>query len=250
MSKETEIKAEIAEYKELLNDSTVPQDEKDFAKEEIKDLEAQLAKLGKKEPKKATPKKTKKSKVKMLEYTVTGGGLAGPHKYTASSKADAIKQAQLSLKSVFGSVPKSRFKVKLAGDFPENKKPKKEKLVSTYKGKKFTDLDEKDCEELLADIKARRAKALDSSAKSKSKPVIDKVAANVATAVKQAIDNVPAADIDKAKIEKFKKLEVAAKNFMAEMKSILGEDYDKESVQDEFKQITDLIEALRKKYTK
>lgn len=203
MSKEAKIKAEIAEYKELLNDSTVPQDEKDFAKEEIKDLEAQLAKLGKKEPKKAAAKKSPK----------------------APKKAKKVKAAKVA-------------------------KPKKEKLVSTYKGKKFTELDEKDCEELLADIKARRAKALDSSAKSKSKPVIDKVAANVATAVKQAIDNVPAADIDKAKIEKFKKLEAAAKNFMAEMKSILGEDYDKESVQDEFKQITDLIEALRKKYTK
>ena len=44
MSKETEIKAEIAEYQAILNDSTVPQDERDFAKEEIKDLEAQLEK--------------------------------------------------------------------------------------------------------------------------------------------------------------------------------------------------------------
>ena len=201
--KEIEIETEISEYKELLKDSSVPQDEKDFAKEEIKDLEAQLAKLGKKEPKKTADKKSPK----------------------APKKAKKVKAAKVA-------------------------KPKKEKLVNTYKGKKYTDLDEKDREELIADIKARREKALTSSAKSKSKPVVDKVAANVATAVKQVIDNVPAADIDKAKIEKFKKLEVAAKNFMAEMKSILGEDYDKESVQDEFKQITDLIEALRKKYTK
>ncbi|HRG38747.1 MAG TPA: hypothetical protein PK289_09460 [Bacteroidia bacterium] len=203
MSKEAKIKAEIEEYKALLDDSTVPQDEKDFAKEEIKDLEAQLSKLGKKEPKKSAPKKAKKA-------------------------------------------PKKAKKVKAA----KTPKPKKEKMVGTYKGKKLTDLDEKECDELLADIRTRREKATKSSAKSKSKPVVEKVAANVATAVKQAIDNVPAADIDKAKIEKFKKLEVAAKHFMDEMKSILGEDFDKESVKDEFKQITDLIEALRKKYTK
>lgn len=56
-----EIKQEIADYKELIDAEGVPQDEKDFAKEEIKDLEAQLEKLEKKPAaKKPAAKKTDK----------------------------------------------------------------------------------------------------------------------------------------------------------------------------------------------
>lgn len=45
MSKIKEIQAEIDEYKALLNESSVPADEKEMAREEIKELEAKLASL-------------------------------------------------------------------------------------------------------------------------------------------------------------------------------------------------------------
>jgi hypothetical protein len=192
MSKEAKIKAEIAEYEALIADSTVPQDEKDFAREEIAELKKQLGKYGAKAP----TKKVKKTKAK------------------------------------------------------KDKKPAKPATTYQYKGKSIKDLSEMECDELLAEIKARREKATKSSEKSKSKPVIEKVAANVAKAVKQAVENVPAKDIDKTEIAKFKRIEKAAEAFVTEMKSILGADFDKESVKDEFAEITKLIESLRKKYAK
>ncbi len=68
MSKITEIEKEIQEYKDLISDKSVPQDEKDFAEGEIKELEAELAKLKEKEQpkKKVEPKKeeTKKASSK------------------------------------------------------------------------------------------------------------------------------------------------------------------------------------------
>lgn len=58
MSKITEIEKEIQEYKDLISDKGVPQDEKDFAQGEIKELEAELQKLKAKEQ----PKKKVESK--------------------------------------------------------------------------------------------------------------------------------------------------------------------------------------------
>ncbi len=191
MSKEAEIKAEIAEYKELLKDKTIPADEREFAENEIKDLEKQLEKSSTKAP--AKEKKPKKTKAK-----------------------------------------------------------KKQSPVVTYKhkGKSIKELSKLECDELIKEVQARRDAAAKSSNKSKSKPVIEKVAGNVAKAVKQAVENVPVKDIDKTEINKFKRIEKAAEAFVTEMKSILGADFDKESVKDEFAEITKLIEALRKKYTK
>lgn len=191
MSKEAKIKAEIAEYEALLNDASVPQDEKDFAKEEIADLKKQLEKSGGKSPK---PKKSPKEK--------------------------------------------------------KVKKPAKPVVTYKHKGKSIKELSKLECDELIKEIKARRESAAKSSNKSKSKPVIEKVAGNVAKAVKQAVENVPANEIDKAEINKFKRIEKAAEAFVTEMKSILGDDFNKKAVKDEFAEITSLIEKLRKKYAK
>lgn len=197
MSKVAKYKEEIAEYKELLKDKSIPADEREFAENEIKDLEAKIK----------------------LEERYKGT----PHEHA-------------------GKKDKKKAKSK------KEKKPAKPANEYKYKGKSIKELSELECAELLAEIKARREKATKSSEKSKSKPVIEKVAANVAKAVKQAVENVPAKDIDKTEIAKFKRIEKAAEAFVTEMKSILGSDWDKEAVQDEFAQITKLIESLRKKY--
>ena len=133
-------------------------------------------------------------------------------------------------------------------------KPKKPVVVHKFKGKNVKkELNEEDCAELLKAVSERRRKAAKSEKKSKSKPVMEKVAANVATAVKQAVKNVSAADIKddpKGEINKFERIAKAAKTFLAEMRSILGEDYDKDSIEGEFKDIHDLIKELKKKYNK
>lgn len=252
MSKTSKIEAEIAEYEALLKDSSVPQDEKDFAKEEIADLKKQLEKLGSKSSTTTTKKKLSVTDFRLwgtseegwfIEEKETGKQLnpADFGKESWETKKEAVSDLEKYLKT---GVKKSSKKSK------KEKKPAKPANEYKYKGKSIKELSELECTELLAEIKARREKATKSSEKSKSKPVIEKVAANVAKAVKQAVENVPAKDIDKTEIAKFKRIEKAAEAFVKEMKSILGSDWDKEAVQDEFAQITKLIESLRKKYAK
>lgn len=255
MSKVAKYKEEIAEYKELLKDKSIPADEREFAEAEIKDLEAKI-KL--EERYKGTPhenagKKASKKKLSITDFRLWGTGEEGwfieeketgkqlnPINFGKKSwetKKEAVSDLEKYLKKGFKKSKKE-------------KKPAKPANEYKYKGKSIKELSELECTELLAEIKARREKATKSSEKSKSKPVVEKVAANVATAVKQVIENVPAKDIDKTEIAKFKRIEKAAEAFVKEMKSILGSDWDKEAVQDEFAQITKLIEQLRKKYAK
>jgi hypothetical protein len=59
-----EILAEIAEYEELLNDSSVPQDEKEMAREEIADLKS---KLKEEKPVEKAPKAEPKQKAEKVE---------------------------------------------------------------------------------------------------------------------------------------------------------------------------------------
>lgn len=137
---------------------------------------------------------------------------------------------------------------------PTAKKPKKEKKATTerkFKGKSTKDLTDEECDELRKEVEERRKKAAKAEKRSKSKPVVEKIAANVATAVKQAIKNVPASDIKddvKGEISKMERIEKAAKAFLVELRSILGEDYDREAIDGEFKEIHELIKGLKAKY--
>jgi len=133
------------------------------------------------------------------------------------------------------------------------KKTNNQKPIGKFKGKNLNELTDMECEELRKSIKERRQKAAKSEKKSKSKPVIEKIASNVAMAVKQAVQNVSAKDIKddpKKEIKRFELIEKAAKSFLSEMRGILGEDYDKESINDEFSDIHNLIKELKKKYNK
>jgi hypothetical protein len=132
-------------------------------------------------------------------------------------------------------------------------KTNNQKPIGKFKGKNLNELTDMECEELRKSIKERRQKAAKSEKKSKSKPVIEKIASNVAMAVKQAVQNVSAKDIKddpKKEIKRFELIEKAAKSFLSEMRGILGEDYDKESINDEFSDIHNLIKELKKKYNK
>lgn len=79
-----QIEAEIQEYRDLINDASVPQDEKDFAKGEIEDLEAELAKLKAKSEKPAKEKKSKAEK---------------PAKESATSNCEELEQREEKAKS-------------------------------------------------------------------------------------------------------------------------------------------------------
>jgi len=182
------------------------------------------------------------------------------HMKAFSSKKEAEKYIEKHVKGVyFPAWWKNHYPAEIAGK-PAPKiskktgKPIKKKIpAAKFKAgdKDLSSASKEDCEELLRQHRERRAKAAKSEKKSKTKPVIEKVAANVATAVKQAVDNVSAADIKanpKGEISKMERIAKAAKTFLAEMRSILGDDYDKDSIDDEFKDLHALIKDLKKKY--
>ncbi len=112
--------------------------------------------------------------------------------------------------------------------------------VKTYKGKKLTDLDEAECKELLATLKAQREAAATSSEKSRAKPVIEKIAKNLATAVKQAVDDVPAKDAKKAKTY-LKSAVSGIKKVVDLLRKAIGDDTKKARVEAIFKELIDLI---------
>lgn len=136
---------------------------------------------------------------------------------------------------------------------PKAKKSNSKTTEKVYKGKKIKGLNEEDCKELLKDVRERRRKQKSSEKRSKSKPVIEKVAKHVATAVKQAVDNVSAEDIKddpKGEISKMEKVANLAKKFLQDLRAILGEDYDKEAINEEMKEVHDMIAGIKKKYGK
>lgn len=131
-------------------------------------------------------------------------------------------------------------------------KADKPKTKTSYKAS-GKDVDEMDCEELEKLFKERKAKAKKSEKKSKTRPVIEKIVSNVATATKQAIDSVSVEDIKKDPkkfIEKCMKAEKSGEEFINDLKSLLGEEYDKSEVSEGMEKILIHIKQLKAKYVK
>ncbi len=128
---------------------------------------------------------------------------------------------------------------------------KTKKYTYKFKGKELPALDDKDCADLIKETKERRQKAAKSEKKSKSRPIIEKVVTPIVKSVKKAIENIPAADLkdDSGKeLTRVDKAIAATKKYIMELKTILGEDFDKDTVDDEMKELHTLSKELHKKY--
>lgn len=245
-----------------------------------------IAKKGEKEPKKAkaakkTPKAAKKTAgtptdaIRNLIDTLTDIGidlegeeetsiaglrmeledaenLADVSKFIEDYKEDWLEDLSAKPKKEVNAAFATYYKA-IGATPKKEKKPKKAKVEYKYKGRTIKELTKEDCDELAKEIRERRQKQKKAEKKSKSKPVIEKIAKNVATAVKQAVKNVSASDIKddpKKELDKMARIEAAAKEFLAKLRGILGEDYDKDAIEGEFKEVHDLIKGLKSKYGK
>ncbi len=133
----------------------------------------------------------------------------------------------------------------------KHNKPAKTKTTYKFKGKAVSDLDADECAELQKQTAERRKKAAAAEKKSKSRPIIEKVTVPIVKAVKKAIENIPAADLKddpKKELTMVDKAIAATKRFMIELKGIFGEDWDKEAVDGEMKDLHTLGKELHKKY--
>jgi len=153
----------------------------------------------------------------------------------------------------------------------EDKKPKSEPKKEAPKKKgvqvlsskrvmvdgKELEVDSKEfCDYLVAEFRDRREKAQQrKETKKKTKSVMTKVSNNIergiTTAIKNSIkDNKKTIDKNpQVFIGKVQKLETATKNFLENLKDILGSEYDAKEVTATVKTINEIVEDLKKKYS-
>ena len=133
---------------------------------------------------------------------------------------------------------------------PAAKKPaaKKDSPTVTVNGKT---LSVEDCRQVLEEWEKKREKAKKSQKKSNRRSVSTRVAANAVQGVETAVRSVPAEEIaanPDAFVKKVERLKKAAKEFMDAFKAVLGDEYDRTDINEEFADLDKMIKDLIKKY--
>jgi hypothetical protein len=143
----------------------------------------------------------------------------------------------------------------------EKKLPKGVQMVSKKKvvvdGKEMSTDSKEFCDYLTAEFIKRKEKAKSSKgSRKKTKSVMEQVSTKIEQGVQKAIKTGISKQIPTLKknpkvfIGKVQKLETATKNFLTQLKEVLGSDYDAKEVTDTTNAIHQMIEDLKKKYAK
>lgn len=136
---------------------------------------------------------------------------------------------------------------------PKEKKPvvKKEKMKIVYKGKEVNEDDPEFCSKIVDAWRERKEASKKAEGKRKTKPVIQRVAANIASAVAKGISSIEVEDIKKdpkAAIKQMEELEAAGKDFLAKYKAILGDKITQKEIAEEFSGLDKAIAKISEKY--
>lgn len=153
--------------------------------------------------------------------------LADLEKQLAEKKAEAAAKEDIkSEKKETPSEPKKEEGKKRGrpAGAPKKESKKDEKPKASSKD------EQPDCEELEKEWEARRKRAKKANKKYKSRSVSTKIGNDLAGVVSKAIKNTPAEDITKATIKKYETLETSLENFAKSLKSVLGDDFDKDEL--------------------
>jgi uncharacterized protein (UPF0335 family) len=138
-------------------------------------------------------------------------------------------------------------------------KPKKGvKMISSKKvsvdGKEMDMNSQEFCDYLLSSFKERRAKAEENKGKKKkTTSVMSKVSANIEKGVVQAVKagiKQKSAEIKKDPkqfIKKVEKLEGSTKSFLDDLKDVMGAEFDSKEVTATVKEISKMVDELKKK---
>ena len=143
----------------------------------------------------------------------------------------------------------------------EKKLPKGVEMVSKkvviVDGKKMNTDSKEFCDYLTSEFVKRKEQAKSKKGtRKKTKSVMAQVSTKIEQGVEKAIKTGVAKQIPTLKknpqvfIGKVEKLETATKNFLSQLKEVLGTDYDAKEVTDTANAIHKLIEDLKKKYGK
>lgn len=132
------------------------------------------------------------------------------------------------------------------------KKPKEKRYVTVGDKKVFED-DDNFCDALIQQWRKRKSKAKKLGGARKTKPVTQRVASNIASAVTKGIKTIGKAEIKKnpkKAISQMERLETAGKEFLEAYKDILGDTITKSEIKEEFDGLDTLISKIKAKYGK
>ena len=163
-------------------------------------------------------------------------------KQTATSKVSPIKRKVTSNKII-------------------KKTPKGIQIISKKKvmlnGKEYNTDSKEFCDYLTDEFIKRKEQAKSKKgSRKKTKSVMEQVSMKIEQGVQKAIKTGISKQIPTLKknplifIGKIQKLETATKNFLTQLKEVLGSDYDAKEVTDTTKAIHQMIDELKKKYIK
>ena len=131
------------------------------------------------------------------------------------------------------------------------------KKIVLVNGKEMNTDSQEWCDYLTAEFIKRKEQAKkNKSSRKKTKSVMAQVSTKIEQGVEKAIKTGVSKQMPTIKknpqvfIGKVQKLETATKNFLTQLKEVLGSEYDAKEVTDTTKAIHKLIEDLKKKYTK
>ncbi len=105
----------------------------------------------------------------------------------------------------------------------------------------------------MADHERRLKDRKASAKKTKTKPVIEKVAHHAAQAAKSVIHSIPVETLKANPKAQFNKIEAYIKlthEYIKKSKELMGDEYDAEEVSDEIKELRDYVKELEKKIKK
>jgi uncharacterized protein (UPF0335 family) len=245
---DADVQAKINKLEALINNPDVSEKDKENFRDALSQFKAKMTSEKKEVVKKPTstvkkPMARKPTNVKMVAKKPT------------ATKSVATKP--MAKKPIAVKPKKKPITAKVA----EKKTPKGVVMLSKNKvsvnGVEM-DKDSKEfCDYLTAEFVKRKEQAKkNKGTRTKTKSVM----AQVSTKIEQGVEKAIKTGISKQKptlsknpqvfIGKVEKLETATKNFLTQLKEVLGTDYDAKEVTDTTKAIHKLIEDLKKKYTK
>lgn len=239
--KKEDIETKIAKLQALIDNPNISENDKKNYRNGIKQYQDKLASLT---PTAKTEKKTtttrKPATTRKPRTTATPVAKTTTTRKTTSVKP---KPATTSVKVETKKMPKGVVMVS-----------KKKVLVN---GVEMNTDSQEFCDYLTAEFIKRKEKAKENKTKRKKTTsvmaqVSSKIEAGVEKAIKTGIakQKPSLAKNPKVFIGKVEKLETATKNFLQQLKEVLGTDYDAKEVTETAKAIQKMIDDLKKKYNK
>jgi len=261
-----ETQAKIDKLQKLIDSPSTPETDKKNFREAIKKFKEKLASETKETEK---PKPTATSKPVVKKPTAPAKPVAKKSttpakpvvKKPTASKPVVKKATEPAKPVVKKSITKAKPLPKTTPIATDKKLPKGVQMVSKkivlVNGKEMNTDSQEWCDYLTAEFIKRKEQAKkNKSSRKKTKSVMAQVSTKIEQGVEKAIKTGVSKQMPTIKknpqvfIGKVQKLETATKNFLTQLKEVLGTEYDAKEVTDTTKAIHKLIEDLKKKYTK